>query len=261
MADSSTKKRINQLIREAQKAGDVYRARELLQQALEIDPSSEKANLWMATVSDDQSQREYYIQRVLEINPRNRIAPYLRRVKTPEERIAEQQKKTEKQQSSTYRISRSLLFFGAFSMLFMGFIIFNRVQQFQEDTNLAENGLHAIATITDRTIVEEDNYTYYQLGFTFDAQYQNEIVTFTNVYSEVHEVIYKAVQIGDQYEINYLAEDPTQAQLTKIVNQPAMKDAFLRDIVLYILIAGAPLDAAVVMFLIEKNRAAKKNEV
>jgi hypothetical protein len=259
MADSSTKNRINQLIREAQRVGDVYRARELLQQALEIDPSSEKANLWMATVSDDQDQREYYIQRVLEINPRNRIAPYLRRVKTPAERMALQQEKTEKQQSS-HRISRTLLFFGAFSMLFMGFIIFNRVQQYQEDTNLAENGLQAIATVTDRTTIEEDNYTSYLLGFTFDAQYQSEIVTFTDVYSEVHETIYKAVQVGDQYEVNYLPEDPTQAQLTKVVNQPTMKDAFLRDIVLYTLIAGAPIDAAVVMWLIEKNRVGKKDE-
>lgn len=258
MSDSNTRKRINQLIREAQRVGDVYRARELLQQALELDPSSEKANLWMATVSDDKDKREYYIQRVLEINPRNRIAPYLRRVKTPQERADIEQEKVEKQTaSSTHRISRTLFIFGAVSILFMGVIIWNRVQLFRADTNLAENGLNAIATVTDRAVVEDDDYTYYQLGFTFDAQYQDEIVTFTDVYSDVHEAIYKAVQVGDQYEVTYLPEDPTQAQLTKVVNQPAMKDAFLRDIVLYTLIAGTPLDAAVVMWLIEKYRVGK----
>lgn len=255
MADSSTKKRINQLIREAQRAGDVVRARELVQQALDLDPSSEKANLWMATLSDDKDQREHYIQRVLEINPRNRIAPYLRRVRTPEERTGStENQETEPQESSNRMFSRSLLFIAAFSLIFMGILVFNRFQQYQADTRLAKEGNQALATITDKTVFEDEEGTYYRLWFTFDAQYKNETVTFSDVYSEVHEAVYEVVQIGDEYEITYMPDDPTEAQLSKLANPPALQEQFTRELVLYAIIATLPLDIGIIIWILGKKK-------
>lgn len=259
MADSSTRKRINQLVREAQRAGDVKIARELLQQALDLDPSSQKANLWMAAVQDDPDQREHYIQRVLEINPHNRIAPYLRQVPTPAERASRQQVQQETSNHKKPRaILRNILFFAVISMIMMGFLIFSRVQEYQADTYLANNGLNAIAVISDKSQRESDDFIYYSLHFDFTAQYKNELVPFTDVRSEVPEAVYEVVQVGDEYEVTYLEEDPTVAQLTKLAQPPALQQQFTREIVLYAFFATLPLDIGIVMWLITRQRSKKE---
>lgn len=256
MADSATKKRINQLIRDAQRAGDVVRARELVQQALDLDPSSEKANLWMATIQDDKDRREYYIQRVLEINPRNRIAPYLRQVRTPEERMAEQQPQENGSLGSPRQLSRTLILFSVFSLVVVGVMVFMRVRQYQQDTYLAENGLHAIATITGKSEIEDDDSIYYSLHYSFDAQYEGGLVPFEDVTSAVPEAVYQVLQVGDRYEVTYLPEDPTVAQLTKLANPPALQEQFTRELILFVVLGTLPVDIGMVIWIINRQRKA-----
>lgn len=58
----------------AAKAGRKDEARQLLQQSLRLDPASEPAWLWLASVARDQRERLFCLQRLLEINPNNDTA-------------------------------------------------------------------------------------------------------------------------------------------------------------------------------------------
>ena len=49
-------------------------ARELIKQALQINPVSEEAWLMYAEIADDKEQRQYCYQSVLDINPHNQMA-------------------------------------------------------------------------------------------------------------------------------------------------------------------------------------------
>ncbi len=55
----------------AAKAGRKDDARQLLQQSIRIEPNSEAAWLWLASVARDQRERQFCLQKILEINPGN----------------------------------------------------------------------------------------------------------------------------------------------------------------------------------------------
>lgn len=55
----------------AAKAGDKEQARRLLQQSIRLEPKSEPAWLWLASVARDSRERMFCLQKILEINPSN----------------------------------------------------------------------------------------------------------------------------------------------------------------------------------------------
>jgi len=58
----------------AAKAGDKDEARRLLQQAIRLEPDSEAAWLWLASVARDAQERLFCLNKILEINPNNETA-------------------------------------------------------------------------------------------------------------------------------------------------------------------------------------------
>ncbi|MBI5669651.1 MAG: tetratricopeptide repeat protein [Chloroflexi bacterium] len=56
---------------EAAKAGDKDRARQLLQQSLQLDPNNEAAWIWLMTVARDRREKLICLYKLLEINPNN----------------------------------------------------------------------------------------------------------------------------------------------------------------------------------------------
>lgn len=73
MADEQARELRRQGIAAA-KAGDSDRARELLQQAIRLDPRSEAAWVWMASLARDRRERLFCLQKLLQINPHNETA-------------------------------------------------------------------------------------------------------------------------------------------------------------------------------------------
>ena len=78
MADNPTQKRIKSLIKQAQQVStsDPLLARSYLEEALSLDPRNEQTNLWLAVASSG-DERDYYLRRVKEINPRNRMVKFV----------------------------------------------------------------------------------------------------------------------------------------------------------------------------------------
>lgn len=58
----------------AAKAGRKDEARKFLQQSLRVNPESDTAWLWLASVTDGKRERLIFLQKVLEINPNNEMA-------------------------------------------------------------------------------------------------------------------------------------------------------------------------------------------
>ena len=58
----------------AAKAGQRDQARQLLQQSIRLEPTSEAAWLWLASVARDQRERVFCLQKILELNPSNEQA-------------------------------------------------------------------------------------------------------------------------------------------------------------------------------------------
>ncbi len=57
----------------AAKAGNKDEARKLLQQSIRLEPRSEPAWLWLASVARDPQERLFSLQKLLEINPQNEM--------------------------------------------------------------------------------------------------------------------------------------------------------------------------------------------
>ncbi|MDX2138997.1 MAG: tetratricopeptide repeat protein [Chloroflexota bacterium] len=69
----------------AAKAGQREQARQLLQQAIRLEPRNEAAWLWIASVARDQRERVFCLRKLLEINPNNEQAlKALRQIETGE---------------------------------------------------------------------------------------------------------------------------------------------------------------------------------
>lgn len=69
----------------AAKAGQREQARQLLQQAIRMEPRNEAAWLWIASVARDQRERVFCLRKLLEINPNNEQAlKALRQIETGE---------------------------------------------------------------------------------------------------------------------------------------------------------------------------------
>src|SRR5437016_3329546 len=73
MANEQAKQLLQQGIAAA-KAGQPAEARQLLQQAVRSDPSSEAAWLWLSSVAKDDQERIFCLKKLLEINPNNENA-------------------------------------------------------------------------------------------------------------------------------------------------------------------------------------------
>lgn len=73
MADEQARELRRQGIAAA-KAGDGDRARDLLQQAIRLDPRNEAAWVWMASLARDRRERLFCFQKLLQINPHNETA-------------------------------------------------------------------------------------------------------------------------------------------------------------------------------------------
>lgn len=58
----------------AAKAGQKEQARQFLQQSIRLDPTSEPAWLWLASVARDPRERVFCLRKILEINPNNEQA-------------------------------------------------------------------------------------------------------------------------------------------------------------------------------------------
>lgn len=58
----------------AAKAKQNEQARELLQNAIRLDPGNETAWLWLSSVAKDQKERVFCLQQILQINPANEMA-------------------------------------------------------------------------------------------------------------------------------------------------------------------------------------------
>ncbi len=58
----------------AAKAGQKDEARQLLQQSIRLDPTSEAAWLWLASVVNTPAERRFCLEKLLEINPQNETA-------------------------------------------------------------------------------------------------------------------------------------------------------------------------------------------
>ncbi|MFW6116692.1 MAG: hypothetical protein ACOC6F_03100 [bacterium] len=58
----------------ALKEGRKDEARGYLQDAVSLDPSSSKAWLWLSQAVDDRAMKREYLEKVLEINPKNTLA-------------------------------------------------------------------------------------------------------------------------------------------------------------------------------------------
>ncbi len=56
------------------RADDQMRARQLLSQAVQLDPQNERGWLWLSGALPDAAQRRYCLERVLAINPQNEVA-------------------------------------------------------------------------------------------------------------------------------------------------------------------------------------------
>ena len=57
----------------AAKAGNKEEARRLLQKSIRLEPQSEPAWLWLASVARDPQERLFCIQKLLEINPQHEL--------------------------------------------------------------------------------------------------------------------------------------------------------------------------------------------
>jgi tetratricopeptide (TPR) repeat protein len=57
----------------AAKAGQKEQARQLLQQALRLEPHNEAAWVWLMSVAQDQRERLIYLNRLLDMNPENQV--------------------------------------------------------------------------------------------------------------------------------------------------------------------------------------------
>lgn len=74
MAQQNTTEKYLQAGVRAAQSGNKARARELLEAALKRDQNLELAWIWLASVVDSQRERQICIQKVLQINPNNRVA-------------------------------------------------------------------------------------------------------------------------------------------------------------------------------------------
>lgn len=78
MTMDATQKRIKELFRKAQQVStsDPAASKAYLEEALSYDPSNEQTNLWLAVASSGE-ERDYYLRRVQEINPNNRMVKFV----------------------------------------------------------------------------------------------------------------------------------------------------------------------------------------
>lgn len=169
MADSSTQKRVKELLRQVQRTQSPEERRSLLRRALDLDSSNEQVNLWMAVYARDEKERDYYMRRVQEINPRNRM------VKLPDKVLVQmpdsptQFFETTDAPRSPYHFSKLFLIMTALSLLLLGGFLLFRQNRHLADLALLEEGLRAPATITDLWIVEGEDSDTYRVGFAFTA--------------------------------------------------------------------------------------------
>ncbi|NLF74923.1 MAG: hypothetical protein GX573_04440 [Chloroflexi bacterium] len=74
---------------QAAQSGNKAAARQILEQAIERDPNSELAWIWLATLADDVDERRAHLERVVAINPGNeRARQALDQIKATQERPA-----------------------------------------------------------------------------------------------------------------------------------------------------------------------------
>ena len=257
MADSSTKKRIKELLREVQRTQSAEERRSLLRRALDIDPSNEQVNMWMVVYAQDERERDHYMRRVQEINPRNRMAKWLNKMLVQMPDSPTQFLETTDAPRSPYNFSKLFLIMTALSLLLLGGFLVFRQNRHQADLALLEEGLRAPATVTDLRIVEGEDSDTYRVGFAFTAVQQGEEVRFEDLRNTVTAATYRALSVGDIVEVIYLADNPAQAKLTLEFNEEFLQARYARDRRLVLIAVAASLLIDISVILIDRARQRK----
>jgi hypothetical protein len=257
MADSSTKKRVKELLRQVQRTQSPEERRSLLRRALDLDPSNEQVNMWMAVYAQDEKERDYYMRRVQEINPRNRMAKLLDKMLVQMPDSPTQFFETTDAPRSPYHFSKLFLIMTALSLLLLGGFLVFRQNRHQADLALLEDGLRAPATITDLWIVEGEDSDTYRAGFAFTAVQQGEEVRFEGLRNTVTAATYRALSVGDTVEVVYPADNPPRAKLALEFNQESLQARFVRDRNLVLIIVAVSVIIDIPVILIDRARQRK----
>ena len=153
MPDKITQKRIKALIQKAQQvsSSDPAAARVYLEEALSYDPSNEQTNLWLAVASTGED-REYYLRRVQEINPNNRMVKFVDVLleKAEESQQKELQRSFEKTsgKQSLKQISKWLLVFDVFFIIVLVLVSMNVFRDAETSPSMNENDVQATLVVS-----------------------------------------------------------------------------------------------------------------
>ena len=258
MADSSTKKRIKELLRQVQRTQSPEERRSLLRRALDLDPSNEQVNMWMAVYAQDEKERDYYMRRVQEINPRNRAVKWLDKLMDQMPDSPAPMPETTIPPHSPLNLSMLFLIMTSLILLGLGGFLFFRDNRHQSDLALLQEGLRAPATITDLWVVEGEDSDTYRVGFAFTAVQQGEEVRFEGLRKTVTFDTYQSLSVGDTVEVVYPADNPAQARLALEFNQEFLQARFTRDRTLVLILIGATIffDIPMILFLRSRKRKA-----
>ncbi len=261
MADSSTKKRVKELLRQVQRTQSPEERRSLLRRALDLDPSNEQVNMWMAVYAQDDRERDHYMRRVQEINPRNRMAKWLDKMLVQMPDSPTQFVEATDTPRSPYNFSKLFLIMTALSLLLLGGFLVFRQRRHQADLALLQEGLRAPATVTDLWIVEGEDSDTYHVGFAFTAVQQGEGVPFIDTHNTVTAATYHSLSVGDTVEVVYPSDNPAKARVALEFNEEFLQARFVRDRNLVLIIVAVSVLIDIPVILLDRARQRKAASV
>jgi hypothetical protein len=261
MADSSTKKRIKGLLRQVQRTQSPEERRSLLRRALDLDPSNEHVNMWLAVYAQDEQERDYYVRRVQEINPRNRAIKWLDKLMDQMPDSPAPMPETNISTHTPLNLSMLFLIMTSLVLVGLGGFLFFRENRHQADLVLLEEGLRAPATITELWVDEGEDSDSYQVGFAFTAIQQGEEVRFENLNNTVTFDTYQSLFPGETVEVIYPADNPARARLELEFNEEFLQARFTRERTLILIVIAATVIFDIPMILFLRSRKPKADRL
>jgi len=164
MADNPTQKRIKALIKQAQQVStsDPLRSRAYLEEALSLDPRNEQTNLWLAVASTG-DERDYYLRRVQEINPNNRMVKFVDVLleKAEESQQKELQRSLQKTpaKKNLKQLSKWLLVFDVIAVIVLVIVAMNAFRDGAPSTTVEDAPAAATLAADNDGTVETDPQT------------------------------------------------------------------------------------------------------